>query len=111
MRVRTAAAGITLQRLAELDGSSELDGRERQDVLAIARAAANIAWKEYARVHRTRPRMPLARMLERNAEVPFAEVQSYKEYVWCLRLQVEELLDSVRGLGGSREVFHGLEKV
>jgi len=111
MRVKTAGAGITLQRLAELDGGSELDGRERQEVLAIAREAANIASKEYARVRRTRPKMPLARILERNAEVPLAEVQDYKEYLRCLQLQAEELRDGVWGLGAFREVSRGVENV
>jgi hypothetical protein len=108
MRVRTAAAGITLQRLAELrDG--ELDGQERQGLLAIARAAANVASKEYARIRRTRPKAPLVRMLERNAEVPFAEVQDYGEYLRCLRWQARELQDGVRGLGGFREASRGVE--
>jgi hypothetical protein len=98
MRVRTAAAGGTLQRLVELNG--ELDGQGQQDLLTIAKAAANVASKEYARVRRTRPKAALARMLERNAEVPFAEVHDYEEYLRCLRSRARELQDGVRGLGG-----------
>lgn len=109
MRVRTAAAGVTLQRLEELD--DELDGQERQGVLAIASAAANVASKEYARVRRTRPKTPLARMLARNAEVPFAEVHDYGEYLLCLRWQARELQDGVWGLGGFREASRGVEDV
>lgn len=110
MRVRTAAAGVTLQRLAEL-GDGELDGQGRQGLLAIARAAANVASKEYARVRCTRPKAPLARMLERNAEVPFAEVQDYGEYLRCLRWQARELQDGVWGLGGFREASRGVGDV
>jgi hypothetical protein len=110
MRVRTAAAGVTLQRLAEL-GDGELDGQGRQGLLAIASAAANVALKEYAWVRRTRPKAPLAGMLERNAEVPFAEVQDYGEYLRCLRWQVRELQDGVRGLGGFREASRGTKDV
>lgn len=110
MRVRTAAAGVTLQRLAEL-GDGELDGQGRQGLLAIARAAANVASKEYARVRRTRPKAPLARMLERNAELPFAEVHDYGEYLRCLRWQVRELRDGVWGLSGFREASRRLENV
>jgi hypothetical protein len=109
MRVKTAAAGVTLQRFAEL--GDELDGRKRQDVLAVARAAANVAWKEYARVRRTRPKAPLARMLERNAEVPFAEVQDYGEYLRCLQWRARELQSGVWGLGGFWEVSRDIENI
>lgn len=85
IQVKTAATGVTLQRLAEL--GDKLDRRERQDLLVIARTAANVASKAYARVCRTRPKAPLARMLERNVELPFAEVQDYGEYLRCLQWQ------------------------
>jgi hypothetical protein len=109
MRVRTAAAGVTLQRLAEL--GDKLNERERQSLLTIARAAANVAWKEYARVRRTRPKAPLARMLERNAEVPFAEVHDYGEYLRYLQWQARELQDGVRGLAAFREASRGVGDV
>ena len=107
MQVRTASAGVTLQRLAEL--GYELDGQQRQSLLAIARSAGNFASKEYARVRRTRPKTPLTRMLERNAEVPLADVHDYKEYLSCLQWQAKELQDGVEGLAGFREVFCGVE--
>lgn len=109
VRVRTASAEVILRRLAERD--YDLDGHERQHLLEIARAAADVASKEYARVRRTRPKLPLARMLERNAEVPFADVQHYSEYLWCLQLQVKGLQGAVWGPGRFREVSHGVADV
>jgi hypothetical protein len=49
--------------------------------------------------------------LERNAEVPHADVNDYREYLRCLRLQAKELQDGVQGLGGFREASHELEQV
>jgi hypothetical protein len=48
-------------------------------------------------------------MLERNAEVPLADVHDYKEYLSCLQWQAKELQDDVEGLAGFREVFCGVE--
>lgn len=107
IQVRTVSAGVTLQRLAEL--SYELDGQQRHSLLAIARSAGNFASKEYARVRRTRQKYPLARMLERNAEVPLADVNDYKECLSCLQWQAKELQNGVEGLAGFREVFRGVE--
>jgi hypothetical protein len=73
VRVRTASAGVILQRLAELDYG--VDGQERQGLVTIARSAANVASREYSRVRRARPKAPLARILERNAEVPLTDVK------------------------------------
>lgn len=107
--MKTAATGVTLQRLAEL--GDKLDRRERQHLLVIARKAANVASKAYARVRRTRPKAPLARMLERNVKVPLAEVQDYGEYLRCLQWQARELASGVWGLGGFREASRDVQRV
>jgi len=79
VQVRTASAGVTLQRVAEL--GYEIDGQERQGLLTIARSAADVALREYSRVCRTRPKAPLVHMLERNAEVPLLGVNDCREYI------------------------------
>ena len=109
LRVRTANTVVTLQRLAEL--GHELDGKERQGLLTIARAAADIASREYSRVRRTQPKAALAYMLERNAEMALAEASDYKEYLHCLRLQAKEIQDSVRGFEAFQEASDGIEHV
>lgn len=109
IKVRTASPWVTLQRLAELDDT--FDGQERQGLLEIARAAANVASKEYSGVRRTRPKKLVARALERNAVVPLSEVNNYREYVGRLRLQAEEMQDSVWGLAVFQEASHGVEHV
>lgn len=109
LQVRTGSAGVTLQRLAELD--CEIDGQERQGLLTIAKSAANVASREYSRVRRTRPKAPLARMLERNAEVPLAGVNDYREYLRCLQLQAKELRNGAQGFGRLREAIRGVENV